>query len=250
MSDRRHEIGQLEHDVDLIRGQPGRSDRRAQQPAARRPGHPAAVPPSRRPSGPGRHGPDRDGRGRHRAVHRHPAARTVVARAGRAASGTPCGVPSPTPNIWRNGVPACRARLPPPVAARWPRRSASGSPGAWYRRKRSTPPPRARGRRRLLTAGERCSESRGGRWTCRSPAPCARRAGSAGSSSARTGTSRPSSPCAGIGSATHGSKLRSRARARRAPLQQACVPTLLTLAARAGARTSRVVHSQTLPIMS
>ena len=42
----------------------------------------------------------------------------------------------------------------------------------------------------------RCSGSRGGRSTCRSPAPSARPAGSAGSSSARTGTSRPSSPCA------------------------------------------------------
>ncbi len=42
----------------------------------------------------------------------------------------------------------------------------------------------------------RRSESRGGRSTCRPVAACAPPADSGGSSSARTGTSRPSSPCA------------------------------------------------------
>ena len=250
MSDGRHEIGQLEHDVDLIRANLGELDRRAQQPAARRPGHPAAVPPSRRPSGPGRRGPDRDGRGRHRAVRLQPAARTVVAARGPAASGKPCGAPSPTRSIWRNAVPACRARSPPPAAARWPRRSASGSPGAWYRRRAiiTTNPPRAAvaGACSRLAHDAAKAEVAGGRVDRLRHARG--RAGSAGNSSARRGTSRPSSPCAGIGSATHGLKLRSRA-ATSPPLQQACVPSFDACGSCSGAYQS-VVHSQTLPIMS
>ena len=64
--------------------------------------------------------------------------------------------------------------------------------GAWLRHAEQH-----RARDPLRVPNERRPGGRGGTSTCRSVGPCARRADSAGSSSVRRGTSRPSSPCAG-----------------------------------------------------
>ena len=121
--------------------------------------------------------------------------------------------------------PACRARSRPPAAARSPPCSASGWRSGWSRAERLS---------RRLRAGGRRSGSRGGRSTCRSPAPCARPAGSAGSSSARRGTSPPSSPCAGSAAARTDRSCASRASGLPAPRRST------TSACRgARARTSR-----------
>ena len=215
MNDARHEVGRAGARCRSDPRQPRRADRRAQSPAARRPGPAAAVPRSRRPAVPGR----RRGRSRwSRAASRWSRAPRRAARRSLRASGRPP----------REG-PAPRLAHPEHLAERRPSvprkiAAAGGSARGGGDRQADSPGASVVGQVndqsavRARAAAGACSRLAddaaeaevAGRRVDRLR-PCARPAGSAGNSWARRGTSPPSSPCAESAAARSGSKLRSRA---------------------------------------